>query len=78
MVFLSERSVSIPNKDILSWIFDDPKFDQDEPVSYGFYRLYCRNRRVLLKIKQYVDWIYRNILTPKTPRSLFHSGRLVS
>jgi len=33
MVFFKpERTVSLPTKDILSWIFDDPHFDRDEPV----------------------------------------------
>ncbi|TVY53801.1 Acyl-CoA ligase azaF [Lachnellula cervina] len=33
MVFYAEeKSVHIPTKDIPSWIFDDPKYDQDEPM----------------------------------------------
>ncbi|TVY85924.1 Acyl-CoA ligase, partial [Lachnellula willkommii] len=33
MVFYAEeKSVPIPTKDIPSWIFDDPKYDQDEPI----------------------------------------------
>jgi hypothetical protein len=33
MVFKAEKTVSIPNKDLISWTFDDNKFEQDEPVS---------------------------------------------
>ncbi|XMA20557.1 hypothetical protein WAI453_013348 [Rhynchosporium graminicola] len=32
MPFLAEGEVSIPTKDILSWTFDDPRFDPDEPI----------------------------------------------
>ncbi|KAK6387197.1 hypothetical protein LTS17_000463 [Exophiala oligosperma] len=32
MPFLADASVPISNKDILSWIFDEPLFDQDKPV----------------------------------------------
>ncbi|KAK5198122.1 hypothetical protein LTS13_000999 [Exophiala xenobiotica] len=32
MPFLAQESVPIPNKDILSWMFDEPRFDQDKPV----------------------------------------------
>lgn len=30
-MFKAERSASIPNKDLISWTFDDNKSDQDEP-----------------------------------------------
>ncbi|PSN69630.1 4-coumarate-CoA ligase-like protein [Corynespora cassiicola Philippines] len=32
MPFLAEEHIDIPNKDILSWIFDDQKYDQDKPI----------------------------------------------
>ncbi|OAL20333.1 hypothetical protein AYO22_09045 [Fonsecaea multimorphosa] len=32
MPFLAQKRVPIPNKDILSWMFDEPKFDQEKPV----------------------------------------------
>jgi hypothetical protein len=32
MPFLAEKHVPIPNKDLLSWMFDEPQFDQDKPV----------------------------------------------
>ncbi|KAI9735365.1 MAG: hypothetical protein M1818_006560 [Claussenomyces sp. TS43310] len=32
MVFTSERKAHIPTQDILSWIFDDVKYDQDKPI----------------------------------------------
>ncbi|KIW86931.1 uncharacterized protein Z519_12396 [Cladophialophora bantiana CBS 173.52] len=32
MPFLAQKFVPIPNKDILSWMFDKPKFNQDRPV----------------------------------------------
>lgn len=32
MPFLAEEHIKIPNKDLLSWMFDDQKYDQDEPV----------------------------------------------
>lgn len=37
MPFLAQEHVSIPNKDILSWIFDDQSFDLDKPVSIERY-----------------------------------------
>jgi hypothetical protein len=33
--FPAERHIDVPTKDILSWTFDEPKYDQDEPVSFG-------------------------------------------
>jgi 4-coumarate--CoA ligase len=32
MPFLSDDHRHIATKDILSWYFDDPQFDQDEPI----------------------------------------------
>ncbi|KAG0650962.1 Acyl-ligase azaF [Hyphodiscus hymeniophilus] len=31
MVFKAERTIDIPNKDLLSWTFDENKWEQDEP-----------------------------------------------
>lgn len=33
MPFLAQEHLPISNKDILSWIFDEPKYDLDKPVS---------------------------------------------
>ena len=33
MVFLAERTIPLPEKDILSWIFDEVPYNQDQPVS---------------------------------------------
>lgn len=33
MVFLAEQILPIPEKDILSWIFDEVPYNQDQPVS---------------------------------------------
>jgi len=33
MPFHAENKISIPNKDILSWTFDDVRYDPNEPVS---------------------------------------------
>ena len=33
MPFLAERKLPIPNKDLLSWTFDEPHYDVDKPVS---------------------------------------------
>lgn len=33
MPFLATEHVPIPTKDLLSWIFDEPDYDQDKPVS---------------------------------------------
>ena len=33
MVFLSEHTVPVPEKDLVSWIFDHVPYDQDQPVS---------------------------------------------
>lgn len=32
MPFLAEEHIDVPNKDLLSWMFDDPKYDQNAPV----------------------------------------------
>jgi hypothetical protein len=32
MPFLAKEHIPIATKDILSWIFDEPTFDQDTPV----------------------------------------------
>lgn len=39
MVFKAEKTVDIPTKDLLSWIFDDSRCDPDEPVSYRCFEL---------------------------------------
>ncbi|KAH6704208.1 4-coumarate-CoA ligase-like protein [Leptodontidium sp. MPI-SDFR-AT-0119] len=31
-MFPTERNIPIPTKDLLSWTFDEPRFDQDEPI----------------------------------------------
>ncbi|KAH7416961.1 4-coumarate-CoA ligase-like protein [Cadophora sp. MPI-SDFR-AT-0126] len=31
-MFRAERQIPIPTKDLLSWTFDDPRFDRDEPI----------------------------------------------
>ena len=33
MPFLAEEHIAIPNKDLLSWIFDDQKYDEEKAVS---------------------------------------------
>ena len=48
-MFKAERLIAIPNKDILSWTFDDNQFDQDEPVSH-IYSI-C-NRRLKTRTEQ--------------------------
>ena len=30
--FAAEKHVEIPTKDLLSWTFDEPRFDPNEPV----------------------------------------------
>ncbi|KAH7399658.1 4-coumarate-CoA ligase-like protein [Pyrenochaeta sp. MPI-SDFR-AT-0127] len=32
MPFLAEEHIAIPNKDLLSWMFDEQKYDQDAPI----------------------------------------------
>jgi len=32
MPFLSNERPPIPTKDLMSWYFDDPTFDQDKPI----------------------------------------------
>jgi len=32
MPFLAEEYIKIPNEDLLSWMFDNQKHDQDAPV----------------------------------------------
>jgi len=38
-MFAAEKTFPIPTKDLASWIFDDPKYDQDEPVSFVGYTM---------------------------------------
>ena len=45
MVFLAQQSIPIPGKDILSWIFDDVPYNQDQPVSNRSYILHLVKRR---------------------------------
>jgi 4-coumarate--CoA ligase len=33
MPFLAKEHISVPNKDLLSWMFDDQTYDKDAPVS---------------------------------------------
>lgn len=33
MPFFAQEQFPIPNKDLLSWTFDDLSYDMDEPVS---------------------------------------------
>ena len=33
MIFEAERQLPLPTTDLLSWIFDNPTYDQDKPVS---------------------------------------------
>lgn len=46
MPFLAETTVPIPTQDILSWIFDEPKYDLDKPVS-RFWQHYWERSRAL-------------------------------
>jgi len=39
--FKAEKYVEVPNKDLLSWTFDDPKFDLDQPVRHQSSYVYC-------------------------------------
>jgi 4-coumarate--CoA ligase len=32
MLFLAEEHIAVPNKDLLSWMFDDQTYDKDAPV----------------------------------------------
>jgi hypothetical protein len=36
MVFKAERQIETPPKDVLSYIFDSPNYDQDKPVGLIF------------------------------------------
>lgn len=33
MPFLAKEHIAIPNKDLLSWMFDDQTYDENVPVS---------------------------------------------
>jgi len=35
MPFLAQEHIGIPNKDLLSWMFDEQVYDADKPVSYS-------------------------------------------
>ena len=43
MVFLAEETIPVPAKDIVSWIFDDVPYDQDQPVSHRISHLLDSN-----------------------------------
>lgn len=36
MPFLAEEFIDIPNKDLLSWMFDNQQYDPDKPVRHPF------------------------------------------
>lgn len=67
-VFKPERTIELPTKDVLSWIFDDPHYDKDEPVCWIVPRI--------LKAFQLIDSRY--ILTSKTLQDQFPQIKLVS
>lgn len=39
MVFKAEGQIDIPTKDILSYIFDKPEYDENKPVSVFFHSI---------------------------------------
>jgi hypothetical protein len=39
MPFPAEEQIAIPNKDLLSWMFDNQQYDADKPVKYFFSQL---------------------------------------
>lgn len=65
MYFHGDGYVPLPNKDIVSWIFDDPKYDVDKPVS----PISGENSNSL------ADTSSRSISMPPTRRDLSHIGR---
>lgn len=38
-MFEAARKVELPTKDLLSYIFDDPDYDQDRPVRSNFKKM---------------------------------------
>lgn len=40
-MFAATETYPVPNKDILSYLFDEPKYDQNRPVSYTNFRMHC-------------------------------------
>jgi hypothetical protein len=67
--FPAEKHIDIPTKDILSWTFDEPKYDQDEPVSF---------RSAYDQVFHYnTHTIHRSTLMLKIHRGLFPLGKLV-
>lgn len=53
MVFLAQEHVHIPTKDILSWCYDEPTFDQDKAV--GVFPGYHSAASVHNSFQIYVD-----------------------
>lgn len=37
MIFEPELRIPVPTKDVLSFIFDEPRYDQDQPVSLAIW-----------------------------------------
>jgi hypothetical protein len=60
-IFKPQRTIQLPTKDILSWIFDDPHHDKDEPVY--IHPRYEGETCQLMSL--------RFILTPKTLRERY-------
>jgi 4-coumarate--CoA ligase len=55
MPFLAQKCLSIPTKDILSWMYDNPLFDQDRPVrSLSTLALYC-SHHTNTRLQIYID-----------------------
>jgi hypothetical protein len=74
MIFTSPKTVPIPNKDLLSWIFDEQQYDADKPVSPTVF-----DASNILKLARTAKvrqcWITRSSLTLLNLRAQYHQGR---
>jgi hypothetical protein len=68
-IFKPERTIPTPTKDTLSWIFDDPHYDQDEPV--------CLKASHFQALEQYQLTAFRSILMLKLLQDQFLQIKLV-
>ena len=53
MPFLAKEHFPIPNQDLLSWMFDNPKYDEDMPIYIDAARpertISCRQARKIVR-----------------------------
>jgi hypothetical protein len=74
MPFLAQEQIPIPSKDLLSWMFDEQKYDADKPVSTIVYETVglaytLRHIRNPCALRFYTDEFARSTSMPHSLRA---------